>query len=210
MNPDQQEYLKLLKTKLALRQGRFQLSEQSMICLSEQAERLYCDKNTYLQQQGKHSKWLYVVTEGILREHELREDGKDVTSEFHVGPAGAGSFESYVSNNPCDYSISTVTDATIFRITCAAFYELITKHADLCFWYAGLIRTNYVNLRRRALTMNCTSSEHRLRELIERSPELIEAVPSIHLATYLSMTPVNFSRAKSRILKERKDLEMSL
>ncbi len=202
MNVDQIACFENLRKLFSDRDEKLKVSEDSLLVLCNYAERICVDKNQSLQKEGEHSRWLYFIFEGIVREHLVRADGKDITSDFQIAPSGTGSFHSFCSNTPCDYSITSATKVVAYRIECKIFNELIGTYADLCRWYAEIIRDNYIQLREHVLRMNCTSSEDRLREIMRRCPSLIKNVSSSHVASYLNMTPVHFSRAKNNILNE--------
>lgn len=202
VNVDQIACFERIKKEFSGGNNNTSVEDSSFLALCENVERICVDKNYVLQEEGQYSEWLYFVFEGIVREHLVRADGKDITSDFQIGPTGTGSFHSFCSGEKCQYSITTATNIVAFRVECEVFNTLIGEYADLCRWYAGLIRDNYIQLREHVFRMNCTSSEERLRELMRRSPELINCVLSTHVASYLNMTPVHFSRAKNNVLNE--------
>lgn len=205
MNVDQIAFFDSIKNLFSSSGDNICVADSSFFALCENVERICVGKNHVLQKEGERAEWLYFIFRGVVREHLSRADGKDITSDFHIAPAGVGSLHSYCSGTRCDYSITTATNVVAFRIECKTFNTQIGQHADLCRWYAGLVRNNYIQLREHVFRMNCTSSEDRLRALMKRSPELISTVLSSHVASYLNMTPVHFSRAKNNVLNELND-----
>lgn len=203
MDTVQKAFYQFLKENTTDQKGQCALSEKSLREVSENIELVTFRKNDTLQKEGTVAEWMYTISEGIVREHVLRDDGVDISIMFHEAPVGTGSLWSYQEGIGCLYSLSAISDGSAYRIRCDVYADLLETNVDLSMWYAKLLRENCIKMQRHIIDMTCRTSEERLRYLMENKPSLMRRVPATQLATYLNMTPVSFSRAKKSILASK-------
>ncbi|MGH1471141.1 MAG: Crp/Fnr family transcriptional regulator [Cellvibrionaceae bacterium] len=199
MNNDQEKYIELM-SKVALCSNR--LSMKTLESIANKVEHVEYKKNDVLQTEGEIAEWLYVISEGIIREHGLRSDGLDVIIALHEARTGTGSLNSYEERVGCVYSLSAVTPAKAYRIKCSDYLNLIETDHELSIWYGKQLRQSCVNMQKHIMDISCRSGEERLEYLLRERSNLFDKVPQYQLANFLNMTPVSFSRSKKKIMRK--------
>lgn len=199
MNNDQQQYIELMS---GVARGRRRLSLEAIGKVAEKVEYVEYKKNGILQTEGEVAEWLYIISDGVVREHALRSDGLDVIIALHERNTGTGSLNSYEENEGCVYSLSAVVAASAYRIRCSDYSLLLERNHELSIWYGKELRQSCVNMQKHIMEITCCTGEERLEGLLRRRSKLFDRVPQYQLASFLNMTPVSFSRAKRKMMRK--------
>ncbi len=175
------------------------LGDETWKHLQSLSEYRKAKKNEILQREGQRVEHCFFLVSGVAREHILFNDGRDVNSAFHRGPALIGSVSTYRANIDAGYSLSMLTTGYYYRIDSSTLVDVITRHPQGENWLNTILIKAYTDVQRRLLFLLHKNAEERLLEFIDTYPDLMTQIPDYHIASYLGITPVTMHRAKSKI-----------
>jgi CRP-like cAMP-binding protein len=141
----------------------------------------------------------FFIVQGLVRFFYLTEDGKEFNKHFAMENRYAGSFHSFVLNEPCGFSIQAMEKTRTLVLPYQLLSELYERHA--CWERMG--RTNAERLalikeaREKELLLD--SLEVRYRRVLQEFPGLVDRISQYHIASYLGVTPVALSRVRRKI-----------
>jgi CRP-like cAMP-binding protein len=97
------------------------------------------------------------------------------------------------------YFFETLTPSTFIR----ALYSDIEELTQTCPSVELMIRKglsqSLSGLLERLVELQCYSSEDKFRQLLKRSPHILQLVPHKYLANYLGIDPTNFSKLINKV-----------
>lgn len=143
--------------------------------------------------EGQTEAYLYFVLEGIQRSYYVK-DGKEHVIAFVYPPSFSGIPESFFTQTPSKYFLECLTPCTMLRLPYDKFSALVEdswplerlmRKATVQF-LAGMIQRHHELL---AFTI-----EERFEAFVQRSAHLLTMIPHKHLASYLGISPTNFSK----------------
>lgn len=165
---------------------------------------VHVEKKTNLLVQGEIADALYIVREGMLRLYHTTDDGKDITLQFFAPGQCVSSIESFFLNTPSNFSLETICNCTLARISREDVLRCLNtdaEHQHLAVEYACLRLIDYISL---FLSRIKDSPEKRYTALLATQPELLEQVPHHYIASYLGISATSLSRIRHR-LSEKDD-----
>lgn len=177
------------------------VSQESLDTLMNETEIIEVKKNTVLQAENTVARYVYVLLEGVVREHTEGECGEDINVLFHGVGSSFGSFISIQNSEPALYSITSIKNSVLSRLDGKRFFEMVSKHPDLDLLFSRVLQKKYIQLYSRIIDLLKKDIEKQLIGEGEISKDLIKQIPSYHLASYLRLTPESLSRIRARLRK---------
>lgn len=153
-------------------------------------------RDQHLVRAGETPAHFFVILSGLVRYYYSSPEGKEWNKAFFREGEVVGSLSAYLRQQPCAYSIEVMEPSLLASVP----LHILTQSPCGSELMQGMLDriTREIMLRneaREALLLTC-SSKARYRWLLEHESWLLKRVPQYHLATYLSMDAVSFSRAK--------------
>lgn len=149
--------------------------------------------------QGEKEKYLYVVLSGVQRVFYFDEQGREATLVFTYSPSFGGVLDALLLQQPSRYFYETLTPSTFLRTGFEELNHLInTKPAIALLINKGLTHT-LSGVLERLVELQCYTSEDKFKQLLKRSPHILQLVPHKYLANYLGIDATNFSKLINRI-----------
>ena len=159
-------------------------------------------KNEHLTKVGQVEPYFYFVLEGIQRLYFL-DKGLEHVLGFSYNGDFSGMFDSFLHRSPAELNLQAISDSHLLAIKFEDYHTLINRYRKLERWaYQFLVGILVGRLRREIEMLSC-SAEERYRNLLQRSPHVIQQIPYKHLASYLGMTPETFSRMRKKVASEK-------
>lgn len=180
--------------------NRYQLSEADASALLSHMEEVRFKKKEVIVQEGTKNTNLYLIKEGIWREHYLK-DGVDISIWFASKGEAAFSVWGYVDNSYSQISIEAMSDSIAYCISKAALNELYSTSIGLANLGRRLMEHQLLTTENWLISAGSPRAKERYLTLIKETPELLLHVPLKYIASYLWITPQSLSRIRAGIGK---------
>ena len=150
-------------------------------------------KNTIMTYEGDTERYLYFVLEGIQKSYYINDNKAHIIA-FTYAPSFSGIPESFLSQSPSKYFLSTITNSQFLRISFQKHQELMSKHRSIETLFRKGTEILLIDILNRYYEMMAFDMETRFRNFTKRSPHLLQMVTQKDLSSYLRIDPTNFSK----------------
>lgn len=174
------------------------LSEEDAGILQRCFKPFKANKKDYLIREGDKEDKIRFIEEGICRVYLVNENFLEKNVDFIFPQKWATSFDSFLEQSESREFIQCLTDMSGYQIS----------YKDLNFLYENYMHFNYFGrifieqvARYQAKHIHLLlslSPEKRFQQLLSENCELLEQIPSKHVASYIGVTEESFSRLKKR------------
>jgi CRP-like cAMP-binding protein len=154
-------------------------------------------KGSILLHQGDHPQASYYLIQGCVRQYAWDENGKEVTIHFYTEAEPINMFSYLDQNGDSRYSLSCLEDC--YLVTCPDLEESPEEdQPEIADMKRIFFEKQFSDMQLNYMNFKLKSPEERFAWLLETHPQLLERIPQIYLASYLSITPETFSRFKKK------------
>lgn len=181
-------------------------SDEDLDFMISLLERVEFKKNDILLQQGEVERYLYFLSEGILRCFITKErEGKIKETTFNFVFAGSlySSYHSFVTREPCKFSTQCLTDAELYRVSYENVQRIYkeTESGER----VGRISAEHLFMikYRREISLLTETVDERYLYLVENYPHFLQKIPLKYLASYIGVTPQALSNIRKRVYKRK-------
>ena len=143
---------------------------------------------------GEKESHLYFVTEGVQRIFYLDEEDREATLLFTYAPSFGGVIDSLLLGLPSRYYYETLTPSVLLQLSQADLQACMDRHPAIEAFVRKALSRSLSGLLERLVELQCFSSVEKFRQLMKRSPHILQLVPHKYLADYLGMNATNFSK----------------
>lgn len=148
---------------------------------------------------GEHENYLYFVSEGVQRVYYLDDRNREATLVFTYGPSFGGVLDALMLQQTSKYYYETLTPSVFLRTPANVLHELIRSKPDIALMINRGLSHALSGVLERQVELQCFSSEEKFRQLMERSPHILQLVPHKYLANYLGIDATNFSKLINKV-----------
>ena len=179
-----------------------QVDDSSLVrALAEMSDILYLEKGELFIHQGdKQEDFLFLVS-GVFRGFYLDINGKEITDCFGVKP-GTPAMSASISNTVSPISIEAATECVLVRVPGWKLLPLMENNALLLKIYNEILQAAIQIHWELKLVVSQRTALERYQWFLKKYPGLIDRISNKHIATYLGMSPVTFSRIRGT-MRER-------
>ena len=179
-----------------------QVDDSSLVrALAEMSDILYLEKGELFIHQGdKQEDFLFLVS-GVFRGFYLDMNGKEITDCFGVKP-GTPAMSASISNTVSPISIEAATECVLVRVPGWKLLPLMESNALLLKIYNEILQAAIQIHWELKLVVSQRTALERYQWFLKKYPGLIDRISNKHIATYLGMSPVTFSRIRGT-MRER-------
>ena len=143
---------------------------------------------------GTEEKYLYFVIEGLQRMYYLDEQNREATLIFTYSGNFGGVLDSMMNHKPSRFYYETLSPSTFLRASFQQVEKLAQNNPDIhLLLQKGLIGA-FSGVLERLVEIQCFTSEQKFRQLLQRSPHILQLVPHKYLANYIGIDASNFSK----------------
>lgn len=176
-----------------------QVDDSSLVReLSEMSDILYLEKGELFIHQGdKQEDFLFLVS-GVFRGFYLDMNGKEITDCFGVIP-GTPAMSASISNTASPISIEAATECVLVRLPGRELLPLIESNALLLKIYNEILQAAIQIHWELKFVVSQRTALERYQWFLEKYPGLIDRISNKHIATFLGMSPVTFSRIRATL-----------
>lgn len=147
--------------------------------------------------EGEIAKRIYFIESGCIRMF-FTDANKDVSVQFFFEDTLICSMESFLKHLPSKFSLETLETGTYYTLSKDNYLKLIVELPEFNSYFQDLIQSRmfyYINL---LLDYIRLSPQQRYIALLNKHPEILQRVPQYHIASYLGITAVSYSRIRNR------------
>ncbi|MBB3837702.1 CRP-like cAMP-binding protein [Runella defluvii] len=148
---------------------------------------------------NERERYLYFVLEGVQRVYYFDDQSREATLVFTYAPSFGGVLDALMLASSSRYYYETLTPSVFLRASITDLQPLIDTRPDV----ATLIRLGVTSalsgVLERLVELQTFSAEDRFKQLLRRSPHILQLVPHKYLANYLGIDATNFSKFINRM-----------
>ena len=104
-----------------------------------------------------------------------------------------------MSQQPSRYYYETLTPSILLRASFSQIELLINTYPDIEILLRKGLTGAFSGILERLVELQCFSSEEKFRQLLKRSPHILQIVPHKYLANYIGIDASNFSKLLNSI-----------
>lgn len=149
--------------------------------------------------EGETFSYVIYVVKGLLRNYTLDSKGVENTLKFTDKRNPTAIPECIFQNLPSPEFIDTLEDSTVILINVKKFKDLSLKRPRLMQSMNIRMGDFICEMAAKIRFFTILTPEERYIHLIKDNKSLINRVEDRYLASYIGITPVSYSRIKSRI-----------
>jgi CRP-like cAMP-binding protein len=152
---------------------------------------------TILLHEGETATHMHFIKTGCLRMW-FNKEGKDITFQFFFEDQAVASMESFLSNQPSEFTLESIEPSVIISISKKHFEELQQFYPQMKETFQQILFKRFGDYARLFLSRIKDSPQERYNDLLKNHPEIIKRVPQHYIASYLGITPISLSRIRNR------------
>ena len=152
-----------------------------------------------LTHAGTEEKYLYFVIEGLQRMYYLDEQNREATLLFTYSGNFGGVLDSMMNHKPSRFYYETLTPSTFLRGSFQQIEMLANNNAEIELLIKKGLISAFSGVLERLVEIQCYSSEDKFKQLLQRSPHILQIVPHKYLANYIGIDASNFSKLLNSI-----------
>jgi CRP-like cAMP-binding protein len=179
--------------------GIHPLKEQEWEAFTEIWEPFTCRRKTILTSTGETERHLYFVLEGVQRSYYLDKNGAEVTMVFTYPYSFSGVADSFLTQTPSFYFLETLTASRFLRTTYKQLERLMDQYASIHRMVLKSTAWALKGVLERQVELQSFSAEEKFRQLLTRSPQVLNLIPHKYLASYLGLDATTFSKLLGRV-----------
>lgn len=161
-------------------------------------------KGDFYNKQNIVCKDLGIVVKGIFRVYYYDEKTDEEKNMFFFSEGQfIVSFRSFLYQYPCVYYIEALEDAEVVYLPYDDLQNLYANHKP---WerFGRILAEHFFNQSQgRSEELLLFSHEKRYQNLLVQHPNIVQRVPSFHIASYLGIKNQSLSRIKKRLLDNK-------
>ena len=170
-----------------LKEGEWRAFEAIWLPLSHK-------RKTVLTAAGETERHLYFVLDGVQRSFYLDNRGTDATIMFTYPFSFSGIADSFLTQTPSGYYFETLTTSRFLRTSFSQLTDVMTQFPRIQQLVLKATAFALKGVLARQVELQCFSAEEKFRQLLGRSPQVLNLIPHKYLASYLGIDASTFSR----------------
>lgn len=137
------------------------------------------------------------VLYGLLRTSVTDAQGREVTLGFHVGPCVMPPAITRSIQERSRVDCVALEDSRVALFAPDTLGQAMVNQVQVRDWGNAVLRHELLRMAQREWSLTALTGAQRLQQLRAECPDLEDRVPHRLIASYLGMTPVNFSRLRN-------------
>jgi len=150
-----------------------------------------------LLNEGDVSKRLYFIESGCIRMFFTDTD-KDITLQFFFEKSYVASMESFLQNVPSKFGLECLEDVSCYTLSKENYLRLRESSPAFAACFEDFIRRRMFHYMNMLLDYIRLSPERRYQALLKQYPQILQRIAQYHIASYLGITAVSYSRIRNR------------
>ncbi len=159
-------------------------------------------KNTELFREGDKVKYLYIMIDGVARGYNITPDGRDVTNCFVLGYGRILSTAPAINECIAVVSAETLIPCRIALLPCDELAKIMCASIEIFKFYEKQMFSAQTDAMMHTQVIQSCTARKRYDWFLENYPGVIDKIPHLHIASFLSITPVTLSRIRRALSEE--------
>ena len=155
------------------------------------------EKGELMHEANAICKHFFLLTSGLARVFYFK-DGKDVTVYIAQEEESITAIDSFIQRKKSKYNIEALEDIECIMISREDIDRLSVESHQFEHFSRLFLEKAYMDLAERLDSILLHTTQERYEDLLEKRPDFFQRVPGKHLASFLGMTPENFSRIRAK------------
>lgn len=155
------------------------------------------EKNEIIHHEGTICDHIYLIEDGIARAFYYK-DGKDITAHFATSNSIITAIDSFIQRKKSRYNIELVVDSTLISFANKDLEQLLINKPHYEKYFRMLLEQLYIDLAQRTEDLLFFDAKDRYDKLMKETPELIQKVPLMHIASFIGITQETLSRIRAK------------
>jgi len=152
-----------------------------------------------LLRTGDEQHYIYVIKQGLVRFFYTSPKGKEWNKSFYAQGQVIGSLSAHLTQSPARFTIETLEPSTLYRTPIHEFWSIVQNIPEGLRLIQKITQSQFLLNELRESILLTGNAQERFDWLAENEQWLLQRkVPQYHLASYLGMDAVSFSRLKSK------------
>lgn len=170
------------------------LKEEEWNAFSSVWQPFACKRKTVLTAAGETERHLYFVLDGLQRSFYLRKNNEEATIVFTYPYSFSGVADSFLTQTPSLYFLETLTTSRFLKTSYQQIAELMESFPNIQHLVLKTTALALKGVLQRQVEQQCFSAEEKFRQLLARSPHVLNLIPHKYLASFLGIDAATFSR----------------
>ena len=179
--------------------------------LSEKTKKQYLEllelkefkKKDKIADLGEVPTKFYILTSGVVRSFVTDEKGKEFTRSLYIPMRAIGAFSALVEKKPNEMIYECLTDCEMYVGDFQKFKALTNRNMEMATLYSSFLERIYMRMEKRVFELSVLDAKQRYLKLKKHIPEIENLIPQYHIASYLNITPVQLSRIRKDLYKNK-------
>lgn len=180
------------------------LSEKSRKIFKSYIQLQSFKKGDIIVNYGQIPTNFYILKSGVLRSFMLGSKGKEHIRTIYIPINTSGSLSSLITKKPSEAIYDCLTDAEILVGDFAAFIKSTEEHHDLALFYNRVLESIFIRTEKRIYDLSVLNATERYLKLKKEIPDIDNLIQQYHIASFLSITPVQLSRIRKELYTKKK------
>jgi CRP-like cAMP-binding protein len=151
-------------------------------------------RKTVLTSAESIERHLYFVLEGVQRSFYVGRGSVESTIVFTYPFSFSGIADSFLTQTPSIYYFETLTTSKFLRTSYQQMQELMTEFPAIQRLILKATSFALKGVLERVVELQCFTAEEKFRQLLKRSPHVLNLIPHKYLASYLGIDASTFSK----------------
>jgi CRP-like cAMP-binding protein len=178
----------------------FQLDEREWYRVIESRfEVQHVPKGEFVVSEGKVSRWLSYIAEGVIRYLRFEENGDETTCYFLSEHGFVGDPESFELQKPSRLNAQAVTDCTLVSFSYESRQYLSKNSAEFNRVMAAIDRKTMMDLLAQRDFLLNRDAASKYQHFITHYPDILRRAPLGFIASYLDITQQSLSRLRKQL-----------
>jgi CRP-like cAMP-binding protein len=151
-------------------------------------------RKTVLTSAESIERHLYFVLEGVQRSFYVGRGSVESTIVFTYPFSFSGIADSFLTQTKSIYYFETLTTSKFLRTSYQQMQELMTEFPAIQRLILKATSFALKGVLERVVELQCFTAEEKFRQLLKRSPHVLNLIPHKYLASYLGIDASTFSK----------------
>jgi CRP-like cAMP-binding protein len=156
-----------------------------------------CPKDYLLIREQTVSDYIYFIEQGAVRIFYYKY-GKDITEWIALEEQFFLSINSFFQRQPSRLIIQTLEPSLVWGIHHHALMQLADQYHDIEKLLRKMVTSSLILSQQRMESIQFETAQERYARLLAHTPDIINRVPGIYIASFLGITKETLSRIRSQ------------